>query len=48
MVVLVFTGAGYFCPQSSIVGWGSLLAIHAWFAEGRHTGMLAPETQPDR
>ena len=52
MLLLTFiwltTGAGYFWPQWAIVGWGSLLAIHAWFAEGRHAGMLAPETQPDR
>jgi len=32
----------------AIVGWGSVLALHAWFAEGRHAGMLAAETQPDR
>jgi signal transduction histidine kinase len=52
MALLVFiwltTGGGYFWPQWPIVGWGSLLAIHAWFAEGRHAGMLAPETQADR
>ena len=52
MALLVFiwltTGAGYFWPQWSIVGWGLLLALHGWFAEGRHRGMLATETQPDR
>ena len=52
MALLVFiwltTGAGYFWPQWSIVGWGLLLALHGWFAEGRHRGMLAPETQSDR
>jgi signal transduction histidine kinase len=53
MALLVFiwltTGAGYFWPQWPIVGWGLLLALHGWFAEGRHRGMLAPETtQPDR
>jgi signal transduction histidine kinase len=52
MTLLVFiwltTGAGYFWPQWPIVGWGSILALHAWFAEGRHAGMLAAETQPDR
>ena len=42
------TGAGYSWPQWAIVGWGSVLAIHAWFAEGRHAGMLAAETQPER
>jgi len=51
MLLLTFiwltTGAGYFWPQWAIVGWGSVLAIHAWFAEGRHAGMLA-ETQPER
>jgi signal transduction histidine kinase len=51
MVLLVFiwltTGAGYFWPQWSIVGWGLLLALHGWFAEGRHRGMLATETQSD-
>jgi len=52
MLLLTFiwltTGAGYFWPQWAIVGWGSVLAIHAWFAEGRHAGMLAAETQPER
>jgi signal transduction histidine kinase len=52
MALLVFiwltTGAGYFWPQWSIVGWGLLLALHGWFAEGRDRGMLATETQPDR
>jgi hypothetical protein len=52
MALLVFiwltTGAGYFWPQWPIVGWGLLLALHAWFAGGRHRGMLAAETQPDR
>jgi signal transduction histidine kinase len=52
MTLLAFiwltTGAGYFWPQWPIVGWGSLLAIHAWFAEGRHAGMLAPETQAEQ
>jgi len=47
--VWLTTGAGYFWPQWSIVGWGLLLALHGWFAEGRHRGMLATETtQPDR
>jgi signal transduction histidine kinase len=52
MALLVFiwltTGAGYFWPQWPIAGWGLLLALHAWFAGGRHRGMLATETQPDR
>ena len=52
MALLVFiwltTGAGYFWPQWAIAGWGLVLALHAWFAGGRHTGMLAAETQPDR
>ena len=34
------TGAGYFWPQWVIVGWGLVLALHAWFAEGRSPGML--------
>ena len=42
MALLVFiwltTGAGYFWPQWAIVGWGLLLALHAWFAEGRRPG----------
>ena len=52
MALLVFiwltTGANYFWPQWPIAGWGLLLALHAWFAGGRHRGMLAAETQPDR
>jgi signal transduction histidine kinase len=52
MALLVFiwltTGAGYFWPQWSIAGWGLVLALHAWFAGGRHKGMLAAETQTDR
>jgi signal transduction histidine kinase len=52
MALLVFiwltTGAGYFWPQWPIAGWGLLLALHAWFAGGRHRGMLATTTQPDR
>jgi signal transduction histidine kinase len=52
MALLVFiwltTGGGYFWPQWPIAGWGLLLALHAWFAGGRHRGMLATETQPDR
>ena len=52
MALLVFiwltTGANYFWPQWPIVGWGLILALHGWFAEGRHRGMLATETQPDR
>ena len=51
MALLVFiwltTGAGYFWPQWSIVGWGLLLALHGWFAEGRDRGMLATKTQPE-
>ena len=52
MVLLVFiwltTGAGYFWPQWPIAAWGLLVVLHAWFAQGRHRGMLAAETQPDR
>jgi hypothetical protein len=52
MALLVFiwltTGGGYFWPQWSIVGWGLVLALHAWFARGRRPGMLGAETQPDR
>ena len=52
MALLVFiwltTGADYFWPQWPIAGWGLVLALHAWFARGRHRGMLAAETQPDR
>ena len=52
MALLVFiwltTGGGYFWPQWPIAGWGLVLALHAWFAGGRHRGMLGPETQPDR
>jgi signal transduction histidine kinase len=52
MALLVFiwltTGGGYFWPQWPIAGWGLLLALHGWFAEGRHRGILAAETQPDR
>ena len=52
MALLVFiwltTGAGYFWPQWAIVGWGLLLALHAWFARGHRPGMLAAETQADR
>jgi signal transduction histidine kinase len=52
MALLVFiwltTGAGYFWPQWAIAGWGFVLVLHAWFAQGRRRGMLAAETQPDR
>ena len=36
MAVLCFiwltTGAGYFWPQWPVVGWGAILALHAWLA----------------
>jgi signal transduction histidine kinase len=52
MALLVFiwltTGGGYFWPQWPIAVWGLVLALHAWFAGGRHRGMLGPETQADR
>jgi hypothetical protein len=52
MALLVFiwltTGAGYFWPQWPIAGWGLVVALHAWFAQGRDRGMLAPDAQPDR
>ena len=52
MALLVFiwltTGAGYFWPQWAIVGWGLLLALHAWFARGASRGMLDRQTHPDR
>jgi signal transduction histidine kinase len=48
MALLVFiwltTGGGYFWPQWAIAGWGSVLALHAWFARGRPAGMLARPT----
>jgi signal transduction histidine kinase len=51
MALLVFiwltTGGGYFWPQWPIAGWGFVLALHAWFAQGGRRGMLAAETQPD-
>jgi signal transduction histidine kinase len=49
MLLLVFiwatTGGGYFWPQWPFAGWGCALALHAWFAVGRHRGMLAATTQ---
>jgi hypothetical protein len=52
MALLVFiwltTTAACFWPQWPIAGWGLLLALHAWFSEGRRRGMLGLETQPDR
>jgi signal transduction histidine kinase len=52
VALLVFiwltTGAGYFWPQWVIVGWGLVLALHAWFARGRSPGMLGGQTHPDR